>query len=526
MEWVFTAPKNGIGESMSTVTVILTDTSLTQWNGAITDGTDIPVECFGGGAGGPKSGGAYNGGGGAGYARSVVSYISGSTVPIQIGVGGIGATSEGPGTDGSDTIWNINQIIARAGKSIGDPGGADPTNIGDVENLGGFGEFWSHRDNAAAGGGAGGCSAGGGAGGALAPSAGGMGGGGSISGTPGIASGGGGDGSTTLKQNGVFPGGGGGGCLSGTAGDGAKGCIVITYTVDLRKKIVFTNGSNSVVVDVPTWPYSCEIIMPISSIKDSQGSPTFFDPPASHGDDTLGTWDYRLLNTATWRIPAAQQITLSAFFKDATKGRGENVTMTLQSGSGFFPFGPDLGDSGDFVVRLLSIDQSGRLGRPWNYFENAIQIVLVTPPGGYSLPTQYNEGSLSIGSVSGLQFVDYASKTYRNIQHQLTASGVPYAIDGRTSGDSYEVGFTQLCNQGNAAALAALLVSTSGRSADITIVAPANFYLFGADNASAGTYTAKFLGASPNDKTVSIKMTNERFNQWSFPLTFWLKAVV
>lgn len=291
-----------------------------------------------------------------------------------------------------------------------------------------------------------------------------------------------------------------------------------------EKKIRFTGSNDYIEIDMPIWPYSCEIVMPISSIKDAQGTPTFFDPPASHGDNTLGTWDYRILNTATWRIPASQQISLSAFFKDASKGRGENITMTLQSGSGFFPFGPDLGDSGDFVVRLLSQDQLGRLGRPWNHFENDIQLVLVTPPGGYSLPSQVSDGNLSIGSVSGLQYVDYAPKTYRNIQHQLTTSGVPYSIDGRTSGDSYETGFTQICNASKAAALAAFLVSSSGRSSDISIVAPANFYLLGADNGSSGTYTVKFLGASPNNKTVSIKMTHERFNQWSFPLNFWMKV--
>ena len=291
-----------------------------------------------------------------------------------------------------------------------------------------------------------------------------------------------------------------------------------------RTQIIFSNGANSVTVNTPVWPYTCEIVMPISSTKDAQGSPSFFDPPASPANAAVGTWDYRTLNTGTWRIPASQQIALSAFFKDASKGRGENVTMTLETGSGFFPFGPDLGDVGAFIVRLLSQDQSGRLGRPWNWFENGVQLVLVTAPGGYSLPSQVSEGSLSIGTVSGLQFVDYAPKTIRNIQHQLTASGVPYSMDGRTTGDSCETGFTQICNQGKAAALAAFMVSSSGRASDITITAPANFFLFGADNGSSGTYTAKFLGSSPNEKTVSIKMTHEKFNQWQFPLNFWMKA--
>jgi hypothetical protein len=504
------------------ITILLTDTNLTEWAGVATDGTDIIVQCIGGGAGGAKGDSGWVGAGGGEWRKSTIPYASGSVVTgIQIGKGGIGATTNSLGTDGEETHWNTDQIVAKQGLANrwGGTGGT-----GDTGNNGGDGAAGS-IGNYSGGGGAGGEVSAGGPGLSGNPL-------GNAGGSGGFYSGQGGYGDDfgLANHNGSNYGGGGGQGFTTNGGNGGQGVIIITYTPapipDLtRKKMRFFNGGNYVDVDVPVYPYSCEIVMPISSVKDSQGSPTFFDPPASHGDDTLGTWDYRLLNTGTWRLPSDQQIALSAFFKDADKGRGENVTMTLQTGSGFFPFGPDLGDSGNFVVRLLEQSQSGRLGRPWNYFENAIYLVLITAPGGYSLPPTYSEGPFSIGSVSGLQFVDFAPKTFRNIQHQLTASGVPYSMDGKTSGDSYEVGFSQLCNQGNAAALVSFLVSTSGRASDITIIASANFYLFGVDNGSNGTYTTKFLGASPNEKTVSIKMTNERFNQWIFPLNFWMKSV-
>ena len=291
----------------------------------------------------------------------------------------------------------------------------------------------------------------------------------------------------------------------------------------MSKTLTFSDGTHTITINAPTWPYSCEIVMPISSIKDSQGTPTFFDPPNSTG--TLGTWDYRILNTGTWRIPSDQQLALSAFFQDASKGRGENVIMTLQSGSGFFPFGPDLGDTGAFTVRLLSQEQSGRLGRPWNHFENTVTLVLVSAPGGYASPSQSIEGNLSIGTVSGLQFVDYAPKTLRNIKNYITKSGAPFCIDGASAGDSYETSFVQICNNGNSAALVAYLVSSYARSNDIAIVAPSNYYFFAVDNSSNGTYTAKFLGSDNTGKSMTLKITHERYNQFSIPLSFWLKAV-
>ena len=294
----------------------------------------------------------------------------------------------------------------------------------------------------------------------------------------------------------------------------------------VARYVTFTNGVNSIQINMPVYGYAVDIVMPIATQKDAQGSPSFFDAPVGPYDATLGAYDYRVLNTATWRIPAAQQTLLSAFFKDADRGRSEPVIMTLQTDSGFYPFGPDLGDTGSFTVQLLTQDQGGRLSRPWNHFENQIQLVLITPPGGYSLPTPQSEGNFAIGSASGLRYCDFTPLVIRNIGTALTASGVPCALDGSTSGDSYETGWTQLCNQGNAAALLSLLVSSSGRASDLSIVAPSNFYPFGVDNGSggAGTFTAKLLGSKADAKTMTLTFTHDFFNRWSVPLNFWLKA--
>ncbi len=63
-------------------------TSGTSWAGATTDGSNITVECIGGGSYGGTS--TQNGGGGE-YRKASLPYTSGSTVNnIQIGQGGAG----------------------------------------------------------------------------------------------------------------------------------------------------------------------------------------------------------------------------------------------------------------------------------------------------------------------------------------------------------------------------------------------------------------------------------------------------
>lgn len=83
-------------------------TSGTSWAGIPTDGSDILVECIGGGGNGSASalGNVGAGGGGGAYAKKTVPYVSGSAV-TGIQIGGIA----------QDTIWNTNVIIAKAGTS-------------------------------------------------------------------------------------------------------------------------------------------------------------------------------------------------------------------------------------------------------------------------------------------------------------------------------------------------------------------------------------------------------------------------
>ena len=85
-------------------------TSGTSWAGVATDGSNITVECIGGGGGSSSAGSVSSGGGGGGaYSKVTVAYSSCAAVNgIQIGQGG-------NSDNGTDTIWNTNVAIAKAG---------------------------------------------------------------------------------------------------------------------------------------------------------------------------------------------------------------------------------------------------------------------------------------------------------------------------------------------------------------------------------------------------------------------------
>lgn len=174
---------------------LLVDPSLTSWS-ALTDGSDIQVECIGGGGGGPSGIPANPGGGGGEYRCSTIPYVSGSSVPIHIGAGGAGALVSGGGSNGEATTWNTSTVVANPGLVNGN-GGSGGT--GTLHNNGGSGGSTQP-------------SGGGGAGGEL--SAGGNG--------------------HSLSIDGDAAGGAGGGVYSGKGGDGVDGrFLTLAYTANV-----------------------------------------------------------------------------------------------------------------------------------------------------------------------------------------------------------------------------------------------------------------------------------------------------
>jgi hypothetical protein len=287
----------------------------------------------------------------------------------------------------------------------------------------------------------------------------------------------------------------------------------------------------SVTVNRPTWGYETEIHMPIAITRAADGTYGFFDPLNAAGT-TLGTYDYRVMSSSLWRMTNAQKTAFNAFMLDAAKGRALNMVMRLSAEgvfTGFYPFGVDMCDNGDYTVRELTRDQSGKMMRPLKWYEDNMSLVMVTRGGvSFSAPAA-SQGKLYIGDIAtGFMFPQSGIKPVSSYQFQtdLSLSGAPNSLNGPAVADSWETSFDLLCNTQNTYALIDQLVNKT-RAADLTLVVPDHFDMFGADqsaNGAGGTYTARFLGSSRTDKEVVLKITHEGFDRFKIPLTFWMKA--
>jgi len=212
--------------------------------------------------------------------------------------------------------------------------------------------------------------------------------------------------------------------------------------------------------------------------------------------------------------------------------RGETITIDLGTHpTGFYPSGPDKGDVGTFTARILSAKPSGWRRAPWSYADIELEMVILSTPS-YSLPSAVSEGSLQIGSISGLRWPDpgFAPTTEYGYSHVLTRSGAPQIMDMGKRRDRWETSFSLPVNQPNAGQLAAYLVAQRG--ADTTIIADENSHPFGTETdvqwggsfLGAGQWVANLTNGNQNDTVIS--WNHVRHNQWDVKLQYWMKGMI
>jgi hypothetical protein len=281
-----------------------------------------------------------------------------------------------------------------------------------------------------------------------------------------------------------------------------------------------TYPEETVFVDVNIPQYGYELIyhMSIFSQVAADKSYSFFDP-SPHG-----TFDYCILRLNKWLLPETQKNDLNYFLNRAEKARGQNFFLRLgENPTGFFPFFPGQGDSGDFEVRLIKQEQGGILQRPYKYFNDTLELLIISYPStGFSF-SEIDQGPFIIGDVSGLMFPQdgIKPKTEYNISTGISSGGSPYSVDGPKSGDFYESEFEMTCNTYKMYQLTEYLLSN--RSGDITITTPSGYYLFGSDSGSSGIYTCKFLGSEHSDNEIIFRVRHDGFDQWKTTITFWMR---
>ena len=259
---------------------------------------------------------------------------------------------------------------------------------------------------------------------------------------------------------------------------------------------------DTVTIDNPEYGYVSTANLAIEPVE------------TSHGWDTWNNgieYDFRTCLLSRFNLDEVVAYGLDQFI---LAHRGESLTMTLDSDSGFFPFGPDLGDTGDFIIQIT--DRKFGEFDQFKQYSKSISLLLETAPA-YTLPSVDRMHTLQIGSVLYLPYpqTGISPNLVPGIQTGVSYGGDGYSIDIQRR--AHETSFTLQCNESLPAHLMAFLTGALGRNQDITIVAPDEYYLFGTENGSSGTYVCKLIQKK-------IECTHVENEQFEIPLSFWMKS--
>jgi hypothetical protein len=267
--------------------------------------------------------------------------------------------------------------------------------------------------------------------------------------------------------------------------------------------ITLSHLSDSVQIDYPEWEgYLSKIHLAFELVETSAGWDVW---------DNLIANDYRTCSIDRSILSETEGKNLDDFI---IAHRGLTLNLAIGTDSNFFPFGPDKGDTGMFYVRIIDrkfgqFDQFKQFSKSWT--------LLMTTAPEYVLPDVTHQADFQIGTVRGLLYpqtgID-SKRTYGDF-NGVTYGGNMYPVDIRRN--IHETSFTQRCNEGLAAELLTFLSGATGRSQDITIIAPDDYYLFDVVQGASGTYTCKLI-----QNVIECKQLN--YEEFEIPLRFWMKS--
>jgi hypothetical protein len=270
--------------------------------------------------------------------------------------------------------------------------------------------------------------------------------------------------------------------------------------------ITFRFGaSTDYTVKNPQWGYSTIIDLPFEIEKLDNGDYSIWDNGIN--------FDIRKCK-CTFMLSLAQANTLLTALTTNSVGRAATLTLMLGTNSGFYPFGPDKGDSGNFTIRVLNFKPLSSIGHPADFFPIEIEFQNISTYPAYSMPAELQEGDLQIGTITGLRYPQgmHEQNFEFGIKPIITQGSEVYNIDSASNSDSYDSQMGMSLCYNKAAALIEHLTATV-RASTLSIIPPANSYLFGRLNASTATYTCNWI-----DKQIEIQ--NPSFNNFTFNLNF------
>jgi len=259
----------------------------------------------------------------------------------------------------------------------------------------------------------------------------------------------------------------------------------------------------------PEYGYTVSLVMQIKSFESGFGWDTF---------DNGVINDARIL-----KIPGAiysenEYQLLTSFLNHQARGR-KAFEIELEEDSGFFPFGPDLGQSGTYRVHMLNRNSQGMQIDPWKYFVTELSFILELGHGYEVDYTNRPEGNLGIGQVSGLMFPQngFKPKIKRGLKCDVTNGRYASAVD--VGYEKYETEIEIWANLSNAAKLVHE-IQTVIRGNNFVLSCGNNYYPFDIDKNDSGNYYCKLI--SDNNENITVEVKHIEYDQFRIPLKIWL----
>lgn len=267
---------------------------------------------------------------------------------------------------------------------------------------------------------------------------------------------------------------------------------------DGKITLTLNDDSNEINVTVPVFTYNTTIQYPWSIVELENGAYSFWDDG--------GAYDKRWCDVE-FEIAGADVDTLMTYIKST--GRADNdLKLTMSSGSGFHPFGPDKGDEGTFEISLIMRKFPRQVMEPFKYFLGEFRMINTGAYPAYTPPSEVDEGEFQFGTVTDCRFPIswFGANERTGVYDTLEEDSEVQYID-RGSGDEQDTTeFDWLMNESKCAAVLSYI--NTNRTTQFNIVAGTDFYPFGRELGGNGTFPVRMINNV-------LKIKHDNYNRYN-----------
>jgi hypothetical protein len=257
----------------------------------------------------------------------------------------------------------------------------------------------------------------------------------------------------------------------------------------------------------PQYPYKTDIFFSWDFVKSSTDKYHFFDNGA--------LYDKRKC-VATFLLSEAEAEKLKQLWNSyKTSYTTTPLALIMGDDSGWFPFGQDKGNKGEFKVELNLLSKIERSKTHFNYFEVTLELINVGAYPDYTFVDEVNEGSFAISnatstySISNIRTPEYAVEGQYGTFTNQNEGGTDYNRTIELNEETQETRF--ILNTNLSKMQRVLKLITDNRTGNYTIF-----------DGGGNIFGYSFNLLQENLKLVENKftVTANRFNDYTIDLRF------